>query len=391
MYVLKLYIWLFFIAFSMSLSAYELSVEIAVPSSANGSSMSEQDILIRGKEEAIREYLKAKNLDNEKFQAKLNLKKNSKNRYDELLNTVFSDTNIYYLSDLNAKNISKAVFKGNLDETKFDDFFAEIMFDLESLADKKVYYDLNIELQNSLTWLDLGVYDSSLFKETILNTWNELLRKFIEGYSNIEVVDDKFKIATEKYPRKINSNSVYIEVKVVIKKTSENATAKRASFEFNAQYLILKASTKEIIYSFSFPLQKKEFSLTNRKELNSTVATLIYNLVKVQAPNIAEALKKIESQVEMSFDLRGQELFSDVSKAQTMLFTFLKEFEVKVEIKQLGLANSVLVFKVDQDKKDRLIEKLKAQGKLPLSLAPNEQKFLILNENNNSFAIVKKD
>lgn len=389
MFVFKLILTSFFI--SLQLSAYELNVEISIPRSNEGQTMSEQDILIRGKEEAIREYIKAKSFDNDKFQAKLALKKNSKNRFDDLLNNIFTDTSVYYLSDLNAKNISKAVFKGNLDETKFDDFYAEIIYDLESLGDKKIYYQLNIELLNSLTFMDLGVLDSALFKETILNTWNELLRKFIEGYSNIEVVDDKFKIGIEKYPNKINPNSVFIEVKVQIKKTNENKTSKKTSFEINAQYLILKASTKEIIYSFSFPIQKKELSITNKKDLNSTFATLIYNLVKVQAPTIAEAIKKSESQIEMIFDLKGQELFSDVSKAQNMLDTFLKEFEVKVEIKQLSLSNSVLVFKLDQDKKYKVIEKLKAQGKLPLTLSNNEQKFLILNENNNSFAIVKKD
>lgn len=387
--MLKLF--LAFFIFSFQLFAYELNIEIAIPKNEEGLKMSEQDVLIRGKEEALKEYLKAKKLDIENFQLKLNQKKNSKNRYDELLNTVFTDTNIYYLSDLNAKNFSKAVFRGNLDEEKFEEFYSEVVNDLETLADKKVFYDLNVELQNSLTWLDLGVYDSGIFKETILNTWNELLRKSIDGFSNIEVADGKFKLATEKFPKKINPNSVFIEVKVLIKKTNENVTSKKASFEINAQYLILKASTKEIIYSFSFPLQKKELSITNKKDLNSTFATIIYNLLKVQAPMIAEALKKVESMVEISFELKGQELFSDVSKAQTILDTFLKELEVKVEIKQLGLASSILLLKVDQGKKERVFEKLKAQGKLPLSLAPNEQKFLILNENNNSFAIVKKD
>lgn len=380
-----------FILFVTNVFAYELNVELTVPKENNTQTMSDQDLLIRGKEEAIKEYLKGKNYDQAKFEEKLNLKKNSKTRYDELLNTVFTDTNIYFLSDLNAKNFSKAVFRGNLDETKFDDFYFELVNDLETLAEKKVFYQLDVELQNSLTWLDVGVYDSALFKNTILNTWNEVLRKFIIGYSNVEVVDDKFKLAFDKFPKKINLDSALIEVKVSIKKTSENSISKKATFEINAQYLILKAATKEVIYSFNYPLQKKELQIANKKDLNSTLATLIFNLVKVQAPSIGDALKKSESQIELAFNLKGQELFSDVSKAKSMLDTYLLDLEAKLDIKQLSLTNSIISIKIDQDKKDRLIEKLKTAGKIPLSQSPNEQKFLVLTGDNNSFAIVKKD
>ena len=380
-----------FILFVTNVFAYELNVELTVPKENNTQSMSDQDLLIRGKEEAIKEYLKGKNYDQAKFEEKLNLKKNSKTRYDELLNTVFTDTNIYFLSDLNAKNFSKAVFRGNLDETKFDDFYFELVNDLETLAEKKVFYQLDIELQNSLTWLDIVVYDSALFKNTILNSWNEVLRKFIIGYTNIEVVDDKFKLAFDKFPKKINLDSALIEVKVLIKKTSENSISKKATFEINAQYLILKSATKEVIYSFNYPIQKKELQIANKKDLNSTLATLIFNLVKVQAPSIGDALKKSESQIELAFNLKGQELFSDVSKAKSMLDTYLLDLEAKLEIKQLSLTNSIISIKIDQDKKERLVEKLKTAGKIPLSQSPNEQKFLVLTGDNNSFAIVKKD
>jgi len=380
-----------FILFVTNVFAYELNVELTVPKENNTQSMSDQDLLIRGKEEAIKEYLKGKNYDQAKFEEKLNLKKNSKTRYDELLNTVFTDTNIYFLSDLNAKNFSKAVFRGNLDETKFDDFYFELVNDLETLTEKKVFYQLDIELQNSLTWLDIVVYDSALFKNTILNSWNEVLRKFIIGYTNIEVVDDKFKLTFDKFPKKINLDSALIEVKVLIKKTSENSISKKATFEINAQYLILKSATKEVIYSFNYPIQKKELQIANKKDLNSTLATLIFNLVKVQAPSIGDALKKSESQIELAFNLKGQELFSDVSKAKSMLDTYLLDLEAKLEIKQLSLTNSIISIKIDQDKKERLVEKLKTAGKIPLSQSPNEQKFLVLTGDNNSFAIVKKD
>jgi hypothetical protein len=379
-----------------SIFAIELNTEVVISRLPGKTQLeNDQEMLLLGKEQIIKEYLKLKSLDSEVYFSKVKSMNLSLEKYNEFISSFFSKTSVVRLAGIDAKssasNEVRGIFRSEFNDNKFADNYFDLIEDLNSYKSKRFYYDLEIDLLNNGKWLDLGVFNQESFTNVIMDSWLDLFNKNIVGFESIERVDGKYKKVLDQYSNRMNSESLELKLECKIKKAFENANTNKSSFEINAHYLLINSKSRETIYSFDFSIQKKEISNLNKKELSSAIASLIYNMIKVQIPNINDAIEKIKNVTEFNFELTGQQFFSDITNAQLALDKYLAPWKAKVQTKQLGLKSTIFTIKVENQTQEALVKFLKLMEKSPLTNDIKEKKFLIFNSENNSFAIVQKD
>lgn len=379
---------------SSGLFALELSTEVTLPNDPNSIGNDSVRFKAIGKEKIIKDFLKTKGLDGDLYFQKLDEKKMSPEAFENYFRSICKNVTFILFAGADeeqAKLNKKGTVVIDLNTDLLLENYSDVIYNVELVSHQNFYLDLNIELLGDTKWEDLGLMGINGFTPVIISSWREHFIKNIEGFENIEEKTEEYKKVLDFNPKKIHPKSVEMKVNVTLKKVFENKNTNKISFELNAHNILLNSSSREILYSYNYNPIKKEFSSSNKKDLSSALATMVFNLIKSQTAKVIETIKNKSNAAEVVFSLTGQTLFSEITLAKAALERYLTGPIFTVSLKSLGLSSSTILIKVESSKQELLMKKLKEMGKIPLnnnSSNNNEQKFLVFDAVNNSFAIV---
>ena len=387
-----------FVFFSTNIFAEEKSLSVDLMLSPEAKS-SEVDLLtLKAMQKALSEFYTAENLKADLFWSKLNEKKG----FDKLpLKDSLLFLRPYFLKEQLAmpaplegekidtekteNSLSIGVFRYEIDAEKTKKFHEQIVSDLPDFSQKSFFIVADIDIDESLTWTDLGITKAESFSGVIKESWRKLATEHFKGF-------DHYIILAKDIPRVegMHPQSLVLKWKSRLKKTFTDSEQKNGKFELSAQYVLTKPATNESLLAFDFPGQKRDFALTNAKALSSGLASLIYNLLNSQTSKIATAVETslAAASVDLTeFKITSGHGLSDLYQVMNTLNESMKAIGLKVELKTFSNPGSVLLFKSNVPS-SKLIELLSANGG---RIDVNEQKLLVFNPQDKSFAIIPKD
>jgi hypothetical protein len=377
--------------FSQAVLADKVELDVFAKKAEAASSFTEIDALtLNGERLSITTELENKKLDSKLFWDKLEQKKLEPADELKFLKSVFSDLSVTL--NVPARENEKPVitekvsgsFHADLDFEKLKVLYDQVTGNLEETKLKSFYILADINIDSSMSWEDLGVTKAESFSGVIVESWKKMIQKDVKGFENITALEKDF--ATK--PDYMNSKSVTMKWNSTFKKVSYNEQNKLAGYELNAQYVLVNTKTNTILTAFDFPVQKRDLDTKNKKVLSSTLASLVYNLLLSQSAKIQEAIEQQGTNELTHFELKiSNGSLSDVYAANAILQEKLKEFKATSAVKSYSSAESILKVNADGNL-EKILDKLSLEGgKLPL----NEQKILLFNRSDKSFAILPKD
>lgn len=255
-------------------------------------------------------------------------------------------------------------------------FATQIAFSQEST--KKIFYiDASVSIDKEMTWDEIGVGNNVNFIETIKKSW---ITWAIKNFSKFDSV---------------LLGLAPVDLAVVHKETnqlnwSSNITKTDFDdFQISAQVTITSPKTGELIFTHSFPTQKILIDFSNKKEAGSKLASLIYNSLNTQTANIKaiyDQIKIASESTHLIMSLKGKHGLSEMLEVKNALENKFKDISLIADLKSyIGEESSFTInAKTNEDK---LVTLLQDAGKLPL----NEQKILLFNKEDKSFAILPKE
>lgn len=347
-------------------------------------------LTLNGERLAVTSELENLKLDSKLFWDKLEQKKLGAGDELKFLRTVFSNTNVSQnVPPLeNGKVVIAAekfsgTFQADLDREKLKELYDQIVSNLEETKLKSFYILADIDIDNSLNWEDLGVTKAENFSGVIVESWKKLALKDFKGFENYTALEKDFSTK----PDYMNSKSVTLKWNSTFKKVSTNEQNKTAAYELSAQYVLVNTKTNVILTSFDFPVQKRELDTMNKKALSSSLASLVYNLLLSQSSKIQEALDQQGTGELTHLELKIMNgSLSEVYSINNIVQEKLKEFKATSAVKTYSSSESILKVNVDAGL-EKILDKLSLEGgKVPL----NEQKVLLFNRSDKSFAILPK-
>jgi|GEM_PF-804861 len=275
--------------------------------------------------------------------------------------------------------------KAELDLDKLKNFYDQLVNNLEATKIKTFYILSDIGLSGgSMTWEDLGVSKAENFIGVIVDSWTKLAQKEFKSFEAVMPLEKDF----SKKPDYMNSKSVTLKWNSTFKKTGVDEQKKTAFYELTAQYVLVNTKSGSVLTSFDFPIQKREFNTQNTKALSSSLASLVYNLLLSQTSKIQGVLDS-QGSVERSrveLKLLGTGL-SDIYSLNSLLQEKLKEFKAQASMKSYSSGEATILLDAEASV-DQILDKLSTNGgKFPL----NEQKILLFNRADKSFAFIPKD
>lgn len=374
--------------------ALELNKEVTVQKTPDSSVKElELELKIKGLDEILNNQLTILGVNLEKFKIQVEKKHYSKENYLNFLESFFNKAELIIIAQnekVSSSDTISAIVNVDLDQEKAKKMALEIIEDLDFYKKNNFYFDYNLDLQANTTWEDLGVNSEAIFNDALINSWRELLiPQYAARYSNVVFVQENDKNILENFSNIIPSESVILKLNIKIKKTFENKSISMAGYEIFGDYVLIKARDRSSILSYDFPVQKKELSTKNKKELSSNIASLVYNFLKFQTKKIEEKIANNVLKADNRFKLTGQKMLSELSQVQSVLEKYLLPVKGHVVIKKFSTSESELA--ILDTNFENLIIMLNKMGKLPLSDDKNEQKVLIFNAETKSFAINQKD
>lgn len=275
--------------------------------------------------------------------------------------------------------------KAELDLDKLKNFYDQLINNLEATKIKTFYILSDIGLSGgTMTWEDLGVSKAENFIGVIVDSWTKLAQKEFKSFEAVMPLEKDF----SKKPDYMNSKSVTLKWNSTFKKTGVDEQKKTAFYELTAQYVLVNTKSGSVLTSFDFPIQKREFNTQNTKALSSSLASLVYNLLLSQTSKIQGVLES-QGSVERSrveLKLLGAGL-SDIYSLNSLLQEKLKEFKAQASMKSYSSGEATILLDAEASV-DQILDKLSTNGgKFPL----NEQKILLFNRADKSFAFIPKD
>lgn len=281
--------------------------------------------------------------------------------------------------------LSIGSFQYEIDAVKTKSMYEQLLSDLPDPSTKVFYILADIDIDETLKWEDLGVTKAESFSGVIKDSWKKMAQEHFKGFDNIVIINKELSNLEG-----MNPHSVTLKWKSRLKRTYIDEDKKTAKFELSAQYVLLRTLNNESLLAFDFPPQKREFSIVSQKSLSSGLASLIYNLLNSQSGKIGDSAEAVRtSQVVQltEFTVTSASALSDIYGAISWLNENMKSINFTVELKTYSNPGSVLIFKGQADNA-KLINLLSANGG---KMAINEQKLLIFNSADKSFAIIPKD
>lgn len=358
----------------------------------------EAPFLLNGIRQAITGELLKKELDSEIFWQKIEAKNLSDSDEIALLKVLFTNAYIVILPeaipDPKAAEASKTppdqfrratfIYEFNHDVTK--NFFDEILIGLPDPSLKTFYIVPDINIAQDMLWSDVGVSKKENFSGVIIESWKSWASSQFKNFSNIVVLD---KDLTKK-PDTLNPESVTLKWNSFLKKGQTFQDRKSAPYELNAQYILVSTKTNQTLLAFDFPVQKREISVLNPKELSSNLASLIYNLLNSQTAKITSAVELNRATSTLSIveiKIIGKHGLFDITQINTFLMGHFKNLGLTSTLKSYSSESSIISIKSSASAEVLYAHFAKEGGKFPL----NEQKILLFSPESKAFAIIPKE
>jgi hypothetical protein len=398
------FICLMLLMFSASIFAEDkkLTIEMTTPEDKS----TEFEVLtLEGMKKALTNHIDDQNLQSAIFWKKLNERKSldklTPKEATELLKVLFTKSVMAINSLAETKEIgeksvetakesivptvSSGTFEYDINVEKTKNLYDQLISDLPDPSANVFYIQADIDIDESLKWEDLGVSRAENFSGVIKDSWKKMASEHVKGFDHYVVINKDLTNLEG-----MNPHSVTLKWKSRLKRTYDDQDKKTAKYELSAQYVLVRTLNNESLIAFDFPLQKREFSISNPKSLSSGLASLIYNLLNSQSGKIgttAEVARTTQINLITEFTVSNSHSLSDVFSAISWLNENMKAINLNVELKTFSNPGSILLFKSQADQA-KLIELLSNNGgKMPIS----EQKLLLFNQTDKSFAIILKD
>lgn len=366
---------------------------VEIPNQAvNSKELDEQSFLLSAIKSSIEVEAKLNSLDYNKFLTKLKNKKLS--TQDEFLFLKFlidqSEIRIIEESAIDQKNVltKKANVSLVINREKTKLLLAQVINDLPDLSKKNLFILMDIAIDSSMSWNDVGVSRKENFTTVIGESWKKWGKEqFSENqFESVVILDHDLpenlgEIHPESYVLKWTSK---------LKKSFSSKDQKSAGYELFAQYVLLNLRSKDIVLAHDFPTEKRTYSTTNSKTLSSGLASLIYNLLNSQTKKILASFaanKSKGSSLSNEFKLRGPIGLADSYLVINKLNEVFKIKNMTFLMKTYSSNESIILVKSNENLSD--LEAIFAKDLNRLEL--NEQKILVFDPADKAFAILLKD
>ncbi len=280
----------------------------------------------------------------------------------------------------------EGTFKADLNTEKLRALYEEVVSNLAETKTKTFYILSNIDIDSSMTWDDVGVSEEKSFTGAVTDSWKKLIEKDFKGYEKVVVLDRDF--ATK--PDYMNSQSVTLKWTSTFRKVFTNTERKTANYELSAQYVLVNTKSDVVLTSFDFPLQKRELDTQNKKALSSALASLVYNLFYSQTSKLNSLLEtagNAKEQSSLDVKVTGMSGLSEIFAVNSFLQDKFKDIKLSSQMKSYASDGAILTLRAEGNT-DKILDSLSLEGgKYPL----NEQKVLLFNRADKTFAIIPKD
>lgn len=383
----------FLFAFTALTAAFAVTVEqeVFANKAEVTTELTETDLLtLNGMRLSVTAELIARKLDSKAFWEKLEQKKLTPKEELETLKPFFSDVTVArFVPAPDAPKTDEAritgSMKGELDSEKLRVYFDQLISNLEATKYKTFYILADIGISTAtMTWEDLGITIPENFTGVVIDSWLKLAQKDFKNFDAYTVLEKDFSTK----PDYMNAKSVTLKWNSTFRKTFTDEQKKTASYELSAQYILVNTKSGTILTSFDFPLQKREVSVLNKKALSSTLASLVYNLLLSQTSRIQEAMESQGTAERTTVELKLSKAgLSEVFALNSMIQEKLKEQKGVASMKSFSSGEAVISVEATANA-EQILDKLSSDGgKFPL----NEQKILLFNRADKSFAFIPKD
>lgn len=374
----------FLLLLSFSAFSQEESVEVLIKKvEGNTNVLSNQEL--NGFRQAVTKALVEKNLDSEKFWAKLEEKKLTDEQEKEFLKPLFINPVFLTAPALPADTFVKSLFKYNLDQSKFTALANEFLSDLPDTSIKTFYILPEITIDPEMNWSDVGVGKKENFVGVIVDSWKTWAKTQFKNFPNVVVLDKDF----TNIPANLNPESVTLKWISRLKKSEVYQDRKSARFEMTAQYVVVGTKSGRNLLGYDFPNQKREFGISSPKELSSGLASLVYNLLNSQTSKINGALEgpRLGGGSSVDIKITGKLGLYDITQINSFLTERFKDITLVSELKSYSTDSSVISVKSTATPESLYVLFAKDGGKMLL----NEQKILLFSPEERSFAIIPKE
>ncbi|TDP51690.1 hypothetical protein C8D79_3134 [Bacteriovorax stolpii] len=382
-------LFLLVLCFSFNIYAEEVSVALKKDTLVSTDPAVKVPVLmlmtLNGYHQALTKELIARDLDSDKFWAKLEEKKLTDDQEIELLKPIFLNVTMLSQPANPTDEFERSVFKYDLDKAKVDALFNEYLSNLPDVTIKTFYIRPDIRIDDSMSWSDVGVSKAENFSGVIVESWKKWATTQFKNFGNVVVLDKDL----TQIPSNMNAESVTLKWNSQLKRAEVFQDRKSARFELTAQYLLVNTKTNQTLVGFDFPTQKREFTIYNPKDLSSNLASLIYNLLNSQTVRINSSLElnratSTLTMVEMK--VTGKHGLFDITQVNSFLAEQFKDVGLVAELKSYSTEASVISVKSTLPVESLYARLAKDGGKYSL----NEQKILLFSSENHSFAIIEK-
>ncbi len=387
--------WMIFTAVVVQAATSTVEQEVFAKKSDVTTEMNATDLLtLNGVRLLLTAELENLKLDSKQFWEKLDQKKLSSSDELKTLKPLFNELTLTEFvpgpvvpvppkSD-EVEKLSGSL-KAQIDQEKLKTYYDQLINNLEETKMKTFYILADIGLTGAnINWDDMGVSRPENFSGVIVDSWKKLALKDFKNFEAVVILDKDFSTK----PDYMNSKSVTLKWNSTFKKTGVDEQKKTAFYELSAQYILVNTKNGTVLTSFDFPVQKRELDTQNKKALSSSLASLVYNLLLSQSQKIQGVLETQSSaeRTRMDLTLSGAGL-SDVFALNSLLQEKLKEFKATSSMK--SYSSGVAHIQLDAEASaEQILDKLSTEGgKFPL----NEQKILLFNRADKSFAFIPKD
>ena len=390
--MLKIVFMILIVFINVSL-AKEISVEVMATSASVTPEMNEEQVLtINGYRQIVTSELEDLKLNSELFWSKLEQKKLSSKDEIAFLNGLFENVLLARAEpakpseDIKVSEKLSGNFKADLNLEKLKLLFLEVTTDLADTKLKTFYLLADINIDSNMDWEDLGVQNSESFRGVIIDSWKKLFLKDFKGFEKFIVLENDL---TTK-PDYLNNKSVTLKWTSTFKKVANNPANHTASYELTAHYIIQNTKLGSSILAFDFPIQKRDFDVQNKKALSSSLASLVYNLLLSQSSKISGILMENAGKLEQSeveIKIVSKTGLLEINQINSFLQDKFKDLKLSSQMKSYSSSGSTLIIRADGNG-DKILDALSlGGGKLPF----NEQKVLLFNRADKSFAILPKE
>jgi hypothetical protein len=283
--------------------------------------------------------------------------------------------------------IPKMFFQYEVSAENLKSFFASAQLN-ESvpLQEKTLFLLLDINIDKQMSWLEVGVTKSENFVDVIKNSWQKWALEQFKNYPKVVIINQDIK----EIPTDTHKDSVVLKWSSQLKKVQQYNDKMSALYEANAQYSLNHLVSGNVLLSFDFPIQRKEVTIADNKQLSSSLASLIYNMLNSQTTKIATSLdtfSKSKTIYQYSFLILGEHGLLDVRQIAQFLNEQFAQDKMNASMKNYEALKSTITLRSELTE-EQFVQKLQKMG---AAMTLNEQKILTFSPETKAFAIIPKN